>query len=234
MSNPRAIYLRKKSPQVICGGNPKTSSSLRYRRTKREDPIDDLKDGINTWFTDRPIRWKLYATISGFDMSTMESIITKALNKWSAVSNLTFEKAAPDADRDDIELKIQVAGPDVLDPEFPAQTDGSWIAANASWGPGISQRWVPVEKKVYSGYVKFNNTSTGPNNWNVNQIHNVFLHEVGHALGLGHTLTEDAIMARLMAGGGGNVDLELKAEDIMRIQKYYKPAGQRRMRRRYM
>ncbi|KAF3083085.1 hypothetical protein TWF594_000522 [Orbilia oligospora] len=232
MSNLRGTHLQKKSTNLLCGGNRAHSHRLRYAR--RQEEVDDLRDGTNTWFTDRPIRWKLYGTIKGFDMSTMESIIVKALNKWAAVSSLTFEKAAEGADRDDIELKIEVSGPDVLDPDFPAQTDGSWIAANASWGPGISSRWVPVEKKVWTGYVKFNNTSTGPNNWNVNQIHNVFLHEVGHTLGLGHTLTENAIMARLMAGGGGNVDLDLKPEDITRIQKYYKPAGTRRVRRRNM
>ncbi|KAF3177364.1 hypothetical protein TWF106_011144 [Orbilia oligospora] len=231
MSNLRGTHLQKKSTNLLCGGNRAHSHRLRYARRQE---VDDLQDGTNTWFTDRPIRWKLYGTIKGFDMSTMESIIVKALNKWAAVSSLTFEKAAEGADRDDIELKIEVSGPDVLDPDFPAQTDGSWIAANASWGPGISSRWVPVEKKVWTGYVKFNNTSTGPNNWNVNQIHNVFLHEVGHTLGLGHTLTENAIMARLMAGGGGNVDLDLKPEDITRIQKYYKPAGMRRVRRRNM
>ncbi|KAK6334634.1 hypothetical protein TWF718_010088 [Orbilia javanica] len=233
MSNPRAQYLQKRSPQLLCGGNH--ALPLSRHRQKRDDGIDDLQDSKVFFFTDRAIKWKLTGTIVGFDTPVMESIITKALAKWSAVSGLTFEKAPANADRDDFELKIDVSGPDVLDPEFPEQNDGSWIAANASWGPGISQRWVPVEKQVYSGYVKFNNTKTGPNNWNINQIHNVFLHEVGHALGLGHTLTKDAVMARLMAGGGGNVDLELKSEDIMRIQKYYKPAGQRKVRRkRYM
>ncbi|KAK6514438.1 hypothetical protein TWF281_004639 [Arthrobotrys megalospora] len=212
------MYLREKVTPIVCDGNPKS------RRTRQKrDTADDLKDGVNDWFTDRPIKWMLYNTIVGFDKSTMENIIANALNKWTAVSSLSFEKAAPNTNRDDVNLKIRVSGPSETDEDFPAQTDGSWIAANASWGPGISQIWVPVEKKIYSAHVKFNNTSTGPNNWNVHQIHNVFLHEVGHALKLGHTLNDDAIMARLMAGGGGNQDLQLRNEDIARIQRYYKP-----------
>ncbi|KAK6332583.1 hypothetical protein TWF730_004242 [Orbilia blumenaviensis] len=216
-----------KKPTLLCGGNQQ------YGRARlRRDPVDDLSDSQNEWFTDRPIKWMLYDTIVGFDKGIMENIIESALSKWAAVSSLTFEKAAPDTAADDVNLKIKVSGPSVVDPDFPAQTDGSWIAANASWGPGISQLWKPVEKKIYSAHVKFNNTSSGPNNWNVNQIHNVFLHEVGHALKLGHTLVEGAVMGRLMKEGGGNQDIQLQSDDIARIQKYYKPASAKRRFRR--
>ncbi|KAK6500282.1 hypothetical protein TWF481_010627 [Arthrobotrys musiformis] len=137
---------------------------------------DFYQDAPRKWPQGFAFRWRLTGTIQGFDYNTMVSAIDRAFQKWTNATNMFTFQQAPNGGHN---IEITVAGPQVNDPEFPPRGGGTYTLANGLMGPqGYDSN--------PTGRVKFNNTYSGTPNWSVAAIHNVFVHEFGHVLGLGH------------------------------------------------
>lgn len=136
---------------------------------------DFFQDAPRKWPRGFAFRWHLSGTIQGFDHNTMISAIDRAFQKWTNATNLFTFQQAPNGGHN---IEITVAGPQVNDPEFPPRGGGTYTLANGMMGPRSYDN--------LTGRVKFNNTYSGTPNWSVAAIHNVFVHEFGHVLGLGH------------------------------------------------
>ncbi|EPS44511.1 hypothetical protein H072_1504 [Dactylellina haptotyla CBS 200.50] len=116
-----------------------------------------------------------------------ESAIGRAFEKWNQITrDFTFQKANGNAN-----ITISVAPPGTRDNLFPSKGPGYYIFAYAQIGPrGYGNN--------LNGWIKFNNSATGTPNWTTTLIHNVFVHEFGHIMGLGHSRDPNALMAPSM------------------------------------
>ncbi|KAF3183920.1 hypothetical protein TWF788_005393 [Orbilia oligospora] len=137
---------------------------------------DFFQDAPRKWPQGFAFRWRLTGTIQNVDYNSMVSAVERAFQKWTNATNLFTFQQAPNGGHN---IEIMVAGPQVNDPEFPPRAGGGYTLANGLMGPqGYDSN--------PTGRIKFNNTYSGTPSWNIASIHNVFVHEFGHVLGLGH------------------------------------------------
>ncbi|EWC45323.1 hypothetical protein DRE_00722 [Drechslerella stenobrocha 248] len=174
--------------EIVCHVYPAEGSG---RKKRSADEDEDLNNARMEWSIGQAFTWKLQGPIQGLDLADMESAIGRALDKWVALTADNFKFTFAKATDDNYNMIIDVSGDD--DEEFPELGGRSHIAAIARLGPSGSSN-------AFKAKLKFNDTKTRPT-WNIFLFHNVFLHEIGHTFGLGHTTAKDGIMTGTYQSG---------------------------------
>ncbi|EPS37579.1 hypothetical protein H072_8719 [Dactylellina haptotyla CBS 200.50] len=160
-------------------------------------------DATRKWPQGFAFKWRLNGVIRGMDTAAMEAGISRALDKWAALGSFTFTK---DASNPNVIITI-------------VNRDGQQSAFNNKFTLGYSG----VGPQTYgnlTGYVQLNDTSTGANRWNPANFHDLFLHEFGHVIGLGHAYDQEAIMAASVRPKGGQ-ERPLTQTDISKYRQFY-------------
>ncbi|KAF3927147.1 hypothetical protein ABW20_dc0100861 [Dactylellina cionopaga] len=161
-------------------------------------------DATRKWPEGFAFRWQLNGVIRGLDQATMEAGITKALEKWGKLSNFTYAQ-----DTSSPNVKISVITRDGEEPNF----SNEFTLGYSGVGPSGSDDQL-------NGYVRLNDTTTAGTRWNPKLLHDMFLHEFGHVLGLGHAYDENAVMAAAVRPMG-STERELTNIDITKFQTFY-------------
>jgi len=161
-------------------------------------------------------------------LTSLESVITAAMDKWAAVADLTFVKLGSDS------------GVAVNDPAaVPNATGQIRIGAfNFSAGGGAVGFAPPPNGGTGAGDILFDansfyafqpgnegdafpGASTAPND-----IESLFLHELGHAIGLAHPNFDGTCpVMQIDSSCLGIINRELDADDIAGAQFLYGPAA---------
>jgi hypothetical protein len=164
-----------------------------------------------------------------------EAVINAALNVWASVAQFTNlgkvadggvvtgapQTAAPGTGGDDGDIRIGAYN-------FPAPVNGGFTLAHA-YQPRTEAQF--GTGGTTAGDIHFNNFANGPAgvSWFVDatsttgigalqfDFFTVALHELGHALGLGHSAVAGAVMEPVYAG----IRRTLSADDIAGIQAIY-------------
>lgn len=152
----------------------------------------------------RQLTWALADPLAGMDVTEQESAIARAFELWQSVSPLTFTRAASASQAD---IKFRFAAGDHGDP-FPL--DGPGNVLGHSFFPGTS---MAGEIHLCAGEP-----------WSLSPVSGSFdlfstaLHEIGHSLGLEHSLTDTAVMSPGYPAGGFT---QLADQDIIAIRELY-------------
>lgn len=159
---------------------------MRFKPRKRHGHVESLEQRccLSSVGWDGPGRGSAELTYyvgtapAGVNQATFESAVEEALAAWSEVIDVEFtETAVPDL-------------PDSIDLEF-GQIDGSYGT--------LAQAWFPddVNPARIAGDVLFDaseNWEVGNADPNAFDLTLVAAHEIGHALGIGHLPSDDAVL----------------------------------------
>ncbi|HWE52282.1 MAG TPA: matrixin family metalloprotease, partial [Bryobacteraceae bacterium] len=141
--------------------------------------------------------------------TTTASEILRALDAWSAVTNVTFQQGTDPAGARTVLIKFASGS---HGDQFPFASNSGVLAH--TFYP------VPINAESIAGDMHLN----ADENWHAGgdvDIYSVVLHEAGHALGLGHTDNPGDVMYPYYRKG-----MVLSAHDIGAVQALYgKPAG---------
>lgn len=160
-------------------------------------------------------------------ITSLETVITDAMNQWAAVADLTFVKLGSDS------------GLAINDPAaVPSATGHIRIGAfNFSSGGGAVGFAPPPNGGTGAGDILFDANSFyqfAPGNegdsfattFAPNDIESLFLHELGHAIGLAHPNFDGSCpVMQIDSSCLGIINRELDADDIAGAQFLYGPAA---------
>jgi hypothetical protein len=138
----------------------------------------------------------------------VNAALTGALAKWSAVAKVTFTPASGTSGVKNINVLF---GPRDHGDSYPFDGPGGVLAH--TFYPS------PPNPEPFAGDLHMDEEE----NWNIGSnvdVQSVFLHELGHALGLGHSDVPGAVMYPYY-----RIATDLTAEDISAIQSLYAPLG---------
>jgi hypothetical protein len=158
-----------------------------------------------------PITSNLFSTFNPRFGSAQawENIILKAAQTWAAQTNLNFA-LVPDNGGD------LGSGPDEQgDPNMGDIRIGGYDLGNSN----LAQAYMPPPANNYSvaGDIQFNTSQTFNTNGAAYDLFTVATHEIGHALGLGHSTVQGAVMY----GSYNGTKRGLATDDISGIRAIY-------------
>ncbi|KAJ0053868.1 hypothetical protein Pint_02754 [Pistacia integerrima] len=155
------------------------------------------------WPSDKThLTYSFPSAVPVIDLEELRSIISRVFQKWADVSQFTFEEATGGARAD---LQIGFYRSD--------HGDGSPFD-----GPGNVLAHAFQPKIGLFHYDADESWSTNPNSNQVD-LESVAVHEIGHLLGLGHSMDRNAIMFSEIPAG--TVKRELNQDDINGIRALY-------------
>lgn len=141
--------------------------------------------------------------------SDCRRVISEALEKWSAVSPLTFREVLAPRNAD---IRIGWYRREHVNDNEPFDGRGSF-GANGTFSNVLAHAFFPPPNAgEFSGDVHFDEDEV----WTVPLLENVALHEIGHSLGLRHSQLPTAVM---YFQSNGVTDLQ--PDDIAGIQSIY-------------
>ncbi|XP_057983531.1 metalloendoproteinase 3-MMP-like [Malania oleifera] len=135
-------------------------------------------------------------------LQLLRSVSVRAFQRWTDVSRFTFEEVPQGAPAD-----IEIG--------FHRRDHGDGHAFDGILGT-LAHAFAPTVGMLH--YDADENWSTNPTNQQVD-LESVAVHEIGHILGLGHSLVTDAIMFAQFKYGA--TKRELHADDIQGIRALY-------------
>lgn len=160
-----------------------------------------------TWFISKPC--------NGVSLTTLKTTIQQAFNVWGSQVNLTFSEAANSQSADIILSWGETNHPSWVDNSNCQAPFETGVLAHA-WGP-------PPINPYLSGDIHFWNfwnwTPNGEVNGSSVSILSIAIHEIGHSLGLNHSLDRSAIM--FASYDPTNPKFTLSADDIAGIKSIY-------------
>ncbi|EPS35104.1 hypothetical protein H072_11532 [Dactylellina haptotyla CBS 200.50] len=169
-----------------------------------EQPLNKRQasnDGNTKWPQNQQFVWRVSGNFTAVNRTAVEQSITQACEKWEKVSTFKFTKGQ------NANIDVRIYGPnDAPDPNFTSPS----VLAVGQLGP-LGGR----------AYIHFNNTRMSNHQWTPQYVHNVFLHEFGHVLGLGHATDRNAVMAANAKPGSQSNINSLTEVDIQKFKNYY-------------
>ncbi|KAK6535517.1 hypothetical protein TWF694_001972 [Orbilia ellipsospora] len=184
-------------------------------RVRRQADAGLTADGNKKWPDNFEFKWKVNGSMRNragdmktFDTQTLEAIFASAFQKWAAITNFKFTKVAKNPNID-----INVEQNDAT--RFEKMRTTGKILAYSPVGPDTSN---PYNPGGLYGSVTFNNTTNGRDIWDDPMIHNCFLHEFGHVLGLGHSANGKAVMATF--AHDNETRQNLTPDDVSHMQNF--------------
>ncbi|KAK6541452.1 hypothetical protein TWF694_007262 [Orbilia ellipsospora] len=210
-----AIQPKKPTPSNLCKFKIKVPpAGSKKTHPKRQEIPWDMKDGSWKWPANFEFKWMVTGSLRNnagdfktFDKATLEPIFESAFQKWAAVTGYRFTKVQQSPNLDILIEKNDAKSYETGDPDAK-------ILAVGIRGPILDN---PYEQGELYGKVTFNNTANGYTEWDDTSIHNTFLHEFGHVLGLGHSRDANAVMAPEYHGNGRQ---NLTPDDINHMQQF--------------
>jgi len=186
---------KEKMTQDRCGV-PDAVPAAAHRKRKRR-----YMHYGGTWMHTH-ITWRLDGpATSDMEEEDVVAEITRAFSTWSDYSGLTFEQVF--SNDEDITVKFTT-----YDHGDPEPFDG--------YGGVLAHAFFPV----YGGDAHFDDSEDFSfNSYNGINLFQVAAHELGHALGLGHSPDQTSLMAAFY--GGYQPDFQLGTDDVMGIQALY-------------
>jgi MYXO-CTERM domain-containing protein len=150
---------------------------------KRNEGGDPLR-----WM-DMPVQYRINpSNSSGLDQTEVESLIHASFDQWSAVSKvpLSFDYQG----ETDLKAADYTDGANVIyfEDEWPVDWDPGFLALTFTWSVD------------YGEIIAFDMAINERFDWSINggkgthDFHNAVTHEVGHAVGMGHSDAFDATM----------------------------------------
>lgn len=150
-----------------------------------------------------------YAFLPANQLSdSVKALFTKAFDRWSAVTPLTFSQTTSYNDAD---IRIAFYSGDHGDGE---PFDGVLGTLAHAFSPTSGRLHLDGDENwVTADITTVTSSSTAVD------LESVAVHEIGHLLGLGHSSVEDAIMYPTISSGTRKV--ELASDDIQGVQDLY-------------
>jgi Ca2+-binding RTX toxin-like protein len=200
------------NPHNLQPSTPLERSALRTSRVWKnpEITVSFMPDGASI-VNGRTTSSTLFATLdAGFGgTSAWQRELTRALDTWATYTPLRFVLVADDGS------PFNTTGAQQGDPRFGDIRIGAY-SIDGRGGTLAEAYYPPPNGSTAAGDVFIDMSE----NWapgNRVDLYTVVLHEVGHALGLSHSLTQSAVMATQYNGRVTG----LTAEDITAIQELY-------------
>lgn len=163
---------------------------------------------ISKWTTDK-IKYWLESGPDVQETDTVAELYALAVHAWSEHIPLEFE-AALSLETADIAVQLCPVGSDESPCDRLTDEDGTHYAGEATFPNGDSQvaQLIAVPADLKDRVER-------------NALLAVILHELGHSLGLPHSVDPEAIMYPLIRTDQVATEVELGADDIARIQDLY-------------
>jgi hypothetical protein len=163
-------------------GNPDPVAALVTDGTAEADPI--------VYFGNRWGKTNITYFIDRFtsDMTGEETVIQNAFDVWAAVTPLTFSRVFSQGSAD------VIVSWEVFDHGDGSAFDGVGNVLAHATSPGTG------------AFVHFDDSE----NWNANRLLSTAIHEVGHALGLGHSREKNSVMYATENGKTTLHELDIK------------------------
>jgi hypothetical protein len=157
-------------------------------------------------------------------LTSLQSVIEAAFDKWASVANISFVGPLPDSGQSINNLGAGT--PEIRIGVFAFASGGGAVGYAPPPNGGTGSGDIIFDANSFYGFQPGNDGDTyypgGPSTA-PNDFESLLLHELGHALGLAHPTTFDSSCPVMEVGGScfGKINRTLDADDIAGIQYLY-------------